>query len=428
MERSLRWTLVAAWCLGGLGCASGGDSGGDDATGRRSGNARSGPIGMAGTGSSAPVNPGGAFGNTDVTVPPSSGGTGAAGDGCVVGQFCAPTDPDPADCGSLTLEAEVEVIEHPGNVLLVFDTSASMMQDWNGTPRWEVVGDAIASALMPIADLLTVGSVFFPRADPNAPATCVDPTGITCIIVPWLVLPSGACGVTPITAPDQINFLLGPEFLTTFTGAANTAPPYAPVPGGFTPLSEGLQQAQTALTSATLTGITSVVVITDGDPNCEWNAAASRQIVTDWYAAGIKTYVLGAPGLTAMGETLLNDLAVAGGTGMYIPPSDPAALEAKLREIAMETVQAGFDSCEIVINPPAEVPDKLHLVVTENGVDLDVARELSADASWSISANGALVTLEGRLCDDATGGRFQRLRFEFGCVELPPLPPPVPVE
>jgi hypothetical protein len=138
--------------------------------------------------------------------------------------------------------------------------------------------------------------------------------------------------------------------------------------------------------------------------------------------------VIGLPGVQGNGPGVLNDLAAAGGTGSYITTDDAAALELKLREIATQTVQSGFDSCEIVINPPAEVPDKLHLVVTEGGVDQNVARDLSADASWNVSADGALVTLEGRLCDDATGGRFEALRFEFGCVDLPPLAPPPPLE
>jgi hypothetical protein len=380
-------------------------------------------------GGGAPATSSGNFGNTDAVPPPTPvGAGGAGGDGCVVGQFCEPKDPDPDNCGSLTLEAEVEVIEHPGNVLLVFDRSGSMSDQWNGQPRWEAAGGAIENALMPLTDILTVGSVFFPSADPNATPVCVDPTGIACIFVPWLVLPSGTCGVNPISAADQIAFIPGADFLTKFGGAANTAPPYAPVPGGFTPLKEGLQQAQAALAAGMLTGITSVVVITDGDPNCEWDAAVSRQIVADWKAAGISTHVIGLPGVGSMGETVLNDLAATGGTGNYITPSDAAALEQKLREIAMETVSSGFDSCEIALNPPAEVPEKLHLVVTENGQDLDVARDLAEDFSWSITGDGGMVTLQGRLCDDATAGRFQRLRFEFGCVDLPPLEPPPPVE
>ena len=385
------------------------------------------PAGSAGA--SAPIDPSG-FGNSAVQMPPVlPPDLGTAGNGsCEVGVFCPPATVDTDDCGSLTLEGEVEVIQHPGNVLLVFDTSQSMAQQWNGQTRWEAAGAAITNAMTPLADMVSVGTVFFPRPDPNAPAQCVDPTGIACIFVPGLVVPGGTCGVTAIDSADQINFQPGPDFLTTFAGTGGAAPPYAPVPGGLTPLKEGLQQAQSALAGTTREGITSVVVITDGDPNCQWDAAVSTQIVTDWQAMGINTYVIGLPGTTGAGDTVLTQLAMAGGTGAYITPTDAAALEQKLREIATETVKVGFNSCDITINPPTVAPEKLHLVVTEGGIDKDVARDLSADASWNITDDGALVTLEGTLCDDAMGGRFEALRFEFGCVDLPPLPPTPPVE
>jgi hypothetical protein len=380
-----------------------------------------------GTGGSIPMTTGD-FGNSTAPPPPPVEQTGQAGGGCIVGQFCAPTAPDPEDCGSLTLEAEVETIEHPGNVLLVFDRSGSMSERWSGQTRWEAAGSAIESALTPIASKVTIGSVFFPSADPNAPARCVDPTGIACLFVPTLVVPGGTCGVNPITAMDQLNFAPGPEFLSRFRAANNRAPIYAPVPGGFTPIKEALQVAQTALSSASLEGNTSVVLITDGDPNCEWDAAVARQIVTDWRANGIDTYVVGLPGLSGMGERILNELAAAGGTGMYIPPTNAMELEQRLRQIATETVRSGFDSCEITLNPPADVPDKLHLIVKEGGMELDVARDLAADFSWNITDDGSQVSLQGRLCDDATNGRFESLRFVFGCVEVPPLEPPPPVE
>ena len=406
-------------------CAAGnaGDAPGD----RLTSSARPTTADPSAAGAPAPMAPPsmGAFGNSSAqppTPPPDDGMT--LEDACEVGERCGPQGPDPDDCGSLTLEAEVEVIENPGNVLLVFDRSSSMADDWSGSTRWETAGGAIDAALTPLADLLTVGSVFFPSSDPNATPVCVDPTGIACIFVPFLLVSPGTCGVNPITSVDQIDFEPGPAFLTSFGGAANTAPPYAPVPGGFTPLSEALQEAQLALDASALTGLTSVVIITDGERNCEWDAAISRQIVTDWAAAGIRTYVVGLPGVQGNGTQVLNDLAMTGGTGQYISPDSATDLEMALRDIATETVQAGFDSCEIVIDPPAEVPDKLHLVVTEGGVDQEVARELSDDASWAITDDGSLVTLEGLLCDDAMGGRFEALRFEFGCVELPPLPPP----
>jgi len=236
---------------------------------------------------------GAGFGNTNKPVSMTPGVQQQPDAGCQEGMRCLDNNsPDDPDCGHQTLSSSVKTIENPGNALLVFDTSGSMNDNWdgggsstgqNGTAKWQVSGTAILNALMPLSDLLTVGTVFFPRADPNAPTMCVDPTGIACLFVPSLQRPSGTCSVTPITSADQINFMPGAQFLTTFAGpGGNAAPPYAPVPQGRTPLKEGLQQAQAALSSSTLSGITTVIVITDGDPNCEWDEAASTQIVTEW--------------------------------------------------------------------------------------------------------------------------------------------------
>jgi hypothetical protein len=263
---------------------------------------------------------------------------------CPPGMRCQdPNSIDEDDCGKQVLETEIEVIVHPGNVLLVFDTSGSMAMDWNGQARWEAAGSAIEAALSPLTDLLTIGAVFFPRSDPNAMPVCVDPTGITCLLLPGLVVAPGTCGVTEIAATDQLNFTAGADFMSAFVGGQGAAPPYAPVPNGLTPLKEGLQQAQAALASSTLTGVTSVIVIPDGDPNCEWDQGVSLQIVQDGQAAGIDTHVLGLPGLSGMGTQVLTDLAAAGGTGTYITPTDSAALESKLREMAMVSFRAVFE-------------------------------------------------------------------------------------
>jgi hypothetical protein len=37
------------------------------------------------------------------------------------------------------------------------------------------------------------------------------------------------------------------------------------------------------------------------------------------------------------------------------------------------------------------------------------------------------VEIMGQLCDDAMGGRFSEITFEYGCKDLPPLPPPPPL-
>ena len=189
------------------------------------------------------------------------------------------------------------------------------------------------------------------------------------------------------------------------------------------PLGEGIVQAAAALDGTTWVGDMAVVVITDGAPNCGTDIQAVYAQADAWLQQGIKTHVIGLPG-AGEAAALLQELAVRGGTATFIEPTDPAALEAGLREIASETITGGINSCEIPVDPPADDPDKVFMVVTEDGKDQSVARDLSDEASWSIAPEGDLIRLEGLLCDDARNGRFEQVRF--GCVDAPPLPPDGP--
>jgi hypothetical protein len=365
------------------------------------------------------------MGDNATWTPPAVVDTVLPDAGCVEGERCyAGASPDEDNCGTVELKAKVETVQHPGNVLLVFDTSFSMTMDWNGMARWQQAAPAIINALTPLQDMITVGSVFFPRNEPGGGGL----PGLGGFPRPG---PGGlVCGVTPITSADQITFKPGREFLTAFTTPVNGVLPYAPVNLGATPLKEALMQAQTAITSSTLTGLTSVVIITDGDPNCEWlpdGEQITQQIVTDWAAMGIRTYVVGLPGTTGAGDAVLKNLAVAGGTMTYITPADSATLEMKLREIATETVKRGFETCGFDLDPPAEVPDKLLMIAEEAGMRQNVPHMAGPNAGWTISPDGKRVEITGALCDDATTGRFDSITFEFGCPDIPPPPtlPPV---
>src|SRR5262245_18531878 len=59
-------------------------------------------------------------------TPMGAGGSSGLAQGCEVGKFCAPTSPDPDNCGTLTLKQDVEVTKVPGNLLVIFDQSLSM--------------------------------------------------------------------------------------------------------------------------------------------------------------------------------------------------------------------------------------------------------------------------------------------------------------
>jgi hypothetical protein len=326
---------------------------------------------------------------------------------CEVGQFCGPQGPDPDNCGTLRLEQDVEVTRHPGNLLIVFDQSLSMNDPWGSTTKIVAAQQALQNAIMSLQDSLTVGAIFFPTLGciPGLPSVAVD----------------------PIDTANQIAFQPGAMFLQAWNAHWMTA---GGALGIGTPMQEAFDRADVALANAKLMGDVAVVAFTDGQPNCFPDDTMTMiptmpepDRAAGWLAnKKVKTYVVGLPG--ALGVDLLNQVAVSGGTMQYIVPDDPAMLEAKLKEVVSETVKAGFNSCSINLKPAADPVEKLQMVVEENGKRQKVDRMLSADAGWSITPDGTHVEIMGRLCDDAKAGRFQSITFEYGCKDLPPLPPP----
>jgi hypothetical protein len=88
----------------------------------------------------------------------------------------------------------------------------------------------------------------------------------------------------------------------------------------------------------------------------------------------------------------------------------------------------GYEEFTIAINPPADVPEDLHLVVTEGGYEKDMPHVFdTGDEAWTVSDDGAVVELVGDVCEAAKAPTYESIRFEFGCVELPPAPPPPPI-
>lgn len=344
-------------------------------------------------------------------------------DGCEIGKFCAPTEPDPDNCGKLELKTETETVLRPGNVLIVYDRSTSMTADWNGTPKYIAASDALVAALTPLKDQLTVGGVFFPSVtagDMNCPTGCnvADPFH-------WIPGPqacclnnvANACSVTTIDQPDQLDFMPGDAFITGFPMRSQEGL------GNGTPLGEGILRASEAISGRMFTDPLAVIVMTDGEPNCTTDPQAVVDQVATWAAASIPTYVVGLPGAQPAAD-LLNQVATAGGTGEYIDPANPQDLEDRLRAAISTTVRAGFDSCTFSLDPKAEAPEKLHLIVTQEGMESDVPRDWSPTATWKINDEGTQVDLEGQLCDMAKDGTFERLRFVYGCVDVPPAEPP----
>jgi len=242
----------------------------------------------------------------------------------------------------------------------------------------------------------------------------------------------------------QIDFLPGPDFIAAWNAFWGSAPAVR----GSTPTLEALQAAGVALATAgaALQGTTTVVLITDGDPRCgaelpnlglfptpqQIDDAIAAQVAAliplpgDWLAQGIQTHVLGLPGPSANALPVLDGIALAGGTTQHLSADDPMILQTEIAKIIGESVSTTFDSCSIGL--PHEPPDveDVALVVVESGLKQAVDRDLGTGGGWAITGAGAdmSIILQGELCNQARAGAYDKISVVFGCVDLPPLPPP----
>jgi hypothetical protein len=390
------------------GCSSGDSSGGADRNADAKTTPKAAPVHGSGGSSGAAASGAGTkdagFGNTtkqpQLTPVPDGGAKADA------------SAPDTSNCGFVEIEPQVKKTVVPGNVLVVFDKSGSMKDDWNGMgSKWTVATQAVVQALTPLQNQITAGALFFPN-----PGT------------------QGGCDVAAFDSGMQIGFMPGPQFI----GAWNTFVS-ANGPNGATPTATAVQVADAALTAAlpTLMGNTTVVLITDGEPTCpsqQEAASFDSQIfmtVGNWLTKKVQTHVVGLPGATGGGSggavDRLNAIATSGGTTMYIDPSDPMALQTEIAKIISQSVMTNFDSCTIGLPKTPPNPDDVHLVVVQGGVKQEVARDLGTGGGWTLNPQLTEIVLQGLFCELARKGEYDKISVAFGCIDLPPLPPPKPI-
>ncbi|MBI5534373.1 MAG: VWA domain-containing protein [Deltaproteobacteria bacterium] len=371
----IRHSIVAGTCLLiGAGCSAASPS---DSYGGPGGSAAH-QTGSGGSGGTKAINAGGNGGKS------GQGGTSGKPDGGKI-------------CDSVQVQSDAKTVVKPGNVLIVFDRSDSMNESFttdNGcAPKYEAAGQALIDAVSPISDQLEVGALLFPTTSKA-----------------WFC----TAQVDPITAPTQIDFQSGANFIQAWNAwwKANGL-----ILG--TPLNRAFDKADDALMNSGLQGTTVVVVFTDGEPVCT-DGVPAPQRAASWLAMGIKTYVVGLPG--AEDAPILNEIAIQGGTGAYLLPKDASALKKELSAIAETTISTTLSSCTIKLNPKPQDPSKVYLVVEDAATHQQYEVPRGDADGWKLSADGSTATILGSTCEDALQGRFSKVSFEYGCVDLPPLP------
>ena len=197
------------------------------------------------------------------------------------------------DDGAEDLEGNYEGMRH--TVLFVFDTSGSMGIQWDHRTKWNVARQAMVDSVSEYQHYLTAGAIFFP--------TDQD------------------CEVQPLYEDVQISYYEGGGFLDRWDAVEHHHSPL-----GSTPLNLALQRADEAIDMACDSGVLDrpfkVVLMTDGEPNCDYDKSELLYYPQKWLDQGIETHVIGLPG-SEDAEQLLEQLATAGGSELlFLPTTD----------------------------------------------------------------------------------------------------------
>ena len=358
----------------------------------------------AGDSTYTPVNAGssgGGFSDGGTTKPP---GCGQKDDGT----FC--------DCLDVPLFAEAP------NIYFVLDRSGSMTED----NKWGQVRQVVAQILRGLGPRANFGATLFPGFDDSA--SC-----------------SPAVAALPISPGDPPGATDGPTTKKLLT--ATQSPP-----SGGTPTADALRGVLPLLRNAK--GKTFVILATDGGPNCNASASCAADMcqpniegvqgcsvagpsccdppngfrescldsgpttaaVAALKAAGIPVYVVGLPGTsTPAYATLLDQLAVAGGTALQTSPkyykvatANDNALLTALKKIAAQITA----TCEFKLSETPAQANQVNVYLDELVLPKDPVN------GWKIE--GPTVTLLGDACAKVLAGDILDVRIITGCPTVEP--------
>jgi hypothetical protein len=299
--------------------------------------------------------------------------------GIIMGDACAPVPNNIPICA--TLDAEFEVLNP--NVYLVLDMSGSMgwyVHNTNNAPigerRWDHAMEGLDMVVDSLYDQVRFGVGEF----------------------------RGACG------PDALTHLLtvGDHDAATIKSAYHNLDD----PSGGTPLCPALEQVrdQNHLVepddSYDNLRAKGLVLVFDGDPTactgCGNNVIV--QILEDFYANGIETFVVGF----AYNHSFLVDLAIAGSGGTRTQPY--LATDGPELAAALESVAELLIDCSYVLNPPPADPNKIWVSV--QGTFL-------AESDWTYTAAQSTLEFSQAACDNVRSISADQLNIEIqlGCAD-----------
>jgi hypothetical protein len=338
---------------------------------------------------------------------------------------CGPPASDAGLCGNEVLPTQ----QDRPNLYFVIDASGSMSNSLtlNGPIKYSMAVDAIVGVLKLIGHRVSYGASLFPT---NAG--------------------DGTCGTHGIDAfktrpGDSVTCSINGRMGDTLTKFQKFLGNWSPIGG--TPLSATLAALKPTLTA--LPGKTAVIVATDGAPNCNPNASCTAELcevnidgncsgginccdpklfpegpldcvdgdatnyaLADLLSAGIRTYVIGLPGIQAKLTAVLDSMAAAGGTARLIEPlyyeaDDAQALAETLRSIATQVAV----SCTITLD---EVPPNWGQV----NVYLDATEVPQSTGDGWRQIDERTLEITGSYCATLQTGNVFQVQVTAGCTTI----------
>jgi hypothetical protein len=344
----------------------------------------------------------------------------------IPGDDCG-TPPAADYCGQTFLRE----VTDPPNLYFVLDRSGSMAAPFEGSAldKYQTARSAIVRLLKDIGHRVRYGAAIFPsQLNPDA---CIAGNEI----FPTVPGDPPGCAVQGKLGPHLQTFAVG---LSSFS------------PQGSTPTAATLEALLPTLVE--LEGETSVVLVTDGAPNCNFEAIcpssecmpnienasyggrdcvpsfnccdpdnvgpdgpgycvdgdATERAVDALAAEGIRTFVIGLPGAEPY-AALLDRLAAAGGTarGAATDYYDVGDAEALLE--ALYAIGTGLAiRCSLELEAAPEDPARVNVYFDEELVPAGDTDGWGWDGDQRIE-------VRGDACDRLSSGEVAEVRVVFGC-------------
>jgi hypothetical protein len=184
-------------------------------------------------------------------------------------------------------------------------------------------------------------------------------------------------------------------------------------PANNTPTAQAINAATEYLKTLTDPYPKTILLITDGQPNCASgssstpNVAGTVAAIRAAYAAGFRVYVVGIG--PSVGN--LDDFAIAGGTEHYYSAASLAELDS-----AIASITSSVASCTLAL--PARPPDPNNVAVY---FDNSLVAKDDVDG-WSYADDIQAIVLGGATCDRLKSSMDATITVLFGCPGMP-LPP-----